>query len=146
MENMLTGIYDFTKYRHRLLYWVAPIYIRYIPQICKVGRSLYHSRDRIVAASRPLQIYTESANPISPFFFVYIVKLSFRKVFLAVWLWNCKFIYCKITYLSWALKTVSEIISSGWEVSKNTFLIWQISFNGQGCDLQIHHCFLNENK
>jgi hypothetical protein len=26
--------------------------------------SLYHSRDRIVAASRPLQIYTESANPI----------------------------------------------------------------------------------
>jgi hypothetical protein len=27
-------------------------------------RVFLHSRDRIVAASRPLQIYTESANPI----------------------------------------------------------------------------------
>jgi hypothetical protein len=36
----------------------------YIPQMCKIARSLYHSRDRIVATSRPLQIYTESANPI----------------------------------------------------------------------------------
>jgi hypothetical protein len=36
----------------------------YIPQICKVGRPMYHSLDRIVATSRPLQIYTESANPI----------------------------------------------------------------------------------
>ena len=35
----------------------------YIPQKKKTW-SLYHSRDRIVAASRPLQIYTESANPI----------------------------------------------------------------------------------
>jgi hypothetical protein len=38
---------------------------------------------------------------------------------------------------------VSEIIGSGREVSKNTSLIWQISFNAQGCNLQIHHCFLN---
>jgi hypothetical protein len=76
-------------------------------------------------------------------FFVYIVKLTFRKVFLAVRLWNCKFIYCKITYLSWVL-TVSEIIGSCREVSKNTSLIWKISFNGQRCDLQIHHCFLND--
>ena len=30
------------------------------------------------------------------------------------------------------------------EVSKNTSLIWQISFNGQRYDLQIHHCFLND--
>jgi hypothetical protein len=36
----------------------------YIPLIWKIGRLLYHSRDRIVAASRPLQIYTESVNPI----------------------------------------------------------------------------------
>ena len=28
-------------------------------------------------------------------------------------------------------------------MSKNTSLIWQISFNGQRWDLQIHHCFLN---
>ena len=39
----------------------------YIPQKRKQNLqiwSLYHSRDRIVAASRPRQIYTESANPI----------------------------------------------------------------------------------
>jgi hypothetical protein len=59
--------------------------------------------------------------------FVCIVKLSFRTAFLAVRLWDCKCIYCKITYLS-----------------KNTSSIWQISFNGQRCDLQIHHCFLND--
>jgi len=41
-------------------------------------------------------------------------------------------------------KTVSEIMGSGREVSKNTSLIWQTSFNGQRCDLQIHHCFLND--
>jgi hypothetical protein len=38
----------------------------YIPQKRKQNLqiwSLYHSRGRIVAASRPLQIYTESANP-----------------------------------------------------------------------------------
>jgi hypothetical protein len=37
-------------------------------------------------------------------------------------------------------------MGSGREVhmSKNTYLIWQISFNGQRCDLQIHHCFLND--
>ena len=37
-------------------------------------------------------------------------------------------------------------MGSGREVhmSKNTSLIWQISFNGQRCDLQIHHCFLND--
>jgi hypothetical protein len=29
-------------------------------------------------------------------------------------------------------------------MSKNTSLIWQIIFNGQRCDLQIHHCFLND--
>ena len=68
MENMLK--YDFMKYRHRLLYYrVAPIYIRYTLYTTKRKQSLqiwslYHSRDRIVAASRPLQIYTESANPI----------------------------------------------------------------------------------
>jgi hypothetical protein len=36
--------------------------------------------------------------------------------------------------------TVPEIMGSGREVSNNTSLIWEISFNGQGCDLQIHHC------
>ena len=39
----------------------------YIPQKRKQNLqiwSLYHSRDRIVAASWPLQIYTESVNPI----------------------------------------------------------------------------------
>jgi hypothetical protein len=37
-------------------------------------------------------------------------------------------------------------MGSGREVhmSKNTSFIWQISFNGQRCDLQIHHCFLND--
>ena len=37
-------------------------------------------------------------------------------------------------------------MASGREVhmSKNTSLIWQISFNGQMCYLQIHHCFLND--
>jgi hypothetical protein len=43
--------------------------------------SLYHSRDRIVAASRPLQIYTESANPIgavlSCFFFCFFYFFLF---------------------------------------------------------------------
>jgi hypothetical protein len=34
-------------------------------------------------------------------------------------------------------------MGSGREVFKNTSLIWQISFNAQGCNLQIHHCFLN---
>jgi len=29
-------------------------------------------------------------------------------------------------------------------MSKITSLIWQISFSGQRCDLQIHHCFLND--
>jgi hypothetical protein len=68
MENMLK--YDFMKYRHCLLYYrVAPIYIRYTLYTTKRKQnlqiwSLYHSRDCIVAASRPLQIYTESANPI----------------------------------------------------------------------------------
>ena len=69
MENMLK--YDFMKYRHRLLYYrVAPIYIRYTLYTTKKKTKLTnaiivpYSRDRIVAASRPLQIYTESANPI----------------------------------------------------------------------------------
>ena len=47
----------------------------YIPQICKVVRSLYHRPDRIVAASRPLQIYTESVNPIGAvlsWFFIFL--------------------------------------------------------------------------
>jgi hypothetical protein len=51
----------------------------YIPQKRKENLqiwSLYHSRDRIVAASRPLQIYTGSANPIGAvlacFFFVFL--------------------------------------------------------------------------
>ena len=61
--------YDFMKDRHRLLYYrVAPIYIRYTLYTTKKNlqvRTLYHSRDRIVDASRPLQIYTESANPIA---------------------------------------------------------------------------------
>jgi hypothetical protein len=80
--------------------------------------------------------------------FVYIVKLSFRTGFLAVRLWDCKCIYCKITYLSSVLRgypkswvAVEKCIHC---MSKNTSLIWQISFNGQRCDLQIHHCFLNE--
>jgi hypothetical protein len=68
MENMLK--YDLMKYRHRLLYYrVASIYIRKTLYTTKKEKnfqiwSLYHSRDRIVAASRPLQIYTECANPI----------------------------------------------------------------------------------
>jgi hypothetical protein len=36
--------------------------------MCKIGRSLYHNRDHIVAVSRTLQIYTERANPIRAFF------------------------------------------------------------------------------
>jgi hypothetical protein len=39
--------------------------------------SLYHSRDRIVAASRPLQIYTESANPIGVVLACFFVVLIF---------------------------------------------------------------------
>jgi hypothetical protein len=35
-------------------------------------------------------------------------------------------------------------MGSGREVSKNISLIWQISCNGQRCDLQIHHCVLND--
>jgi hypothetical protein len=71
MENMLK--YDFMKYRHHLLYYrVPPIYIRYmyIPQKRKQKLqiwSLYHSRDRIVAASRPLHIYTECESCRSSF-------------------------------------------------------------------------------
>jgi hypothetical protein len=58
----------------------------YIPQKRKQNLqiwSLYHSRDRIVAASRPLHIYTESANPIGAvlacfgFFFGFLVFLFF---------------------------------------------------------------------
>jgi hypothetical protein len=53
----------------------------YIPQKRKQNLqiwSLYHSRDRIVAASQPLQIYTESANPVGAVlacFFFGIFKL-----------------------------------------------------------------------
>ena len=64
-ENMLK--YDFMKHRHRLLFLELHQLTSdtpYIPQMCKVCRSLYHSRARIVAASRHLHIYTESANPI----------------------------------------------------------------------------------
>ena len=46
--------------------------------ICKIGRSPYHNRDHIVAVSRSLQIYTESANPIraifSIFFFFFFLQ------------------------------------------------------------------------
>ena len=35
-------------------------------------------------------------------------------------------------------------MGSGREVFKNTYLIWQISFNGQRCYLQIRNCFLND--
>jgi hypothetical protein len=41
--------------------------------ICKIGRSLYHHRDRIVAVSRTLQIYTESVNPIRAVFLFFVV-------------------------------------------------------------------------
>jgi hypothetical protein len=81
MENMLK--YDFMKYRHRLLYYrVAPIYIRYTLYTTKRKQnlqiwSLYHSRDRIVAASRPLQIYTESANPIGAVLACFFVVVFF---------------------------------------------------------------------
>ena len=77
--------YDFMKYRHRLLYYrVAPIYIRYTLYTTKKKTKLTnaiivpYSRDRIVAASRPLQIYTESANSIGAVlscFFVFFVFL-----------------------------------------------------------------------
>ena len=64
MENMLK--YDFMKYD--IVCFIIELHkytsgTPYIPQICKVGWSLYHSHDGIVAASRPLQIYTESVNP-----------------------------------------------------------------------------------
>ena len=62
----------------------------YIPHICKIGRSLYHSRDRIVTASRSLQIYTQSANPIgavlSCFFLLLFLQHSvFRYEFWLKW-------------------------------------------------------------
>jgi len=41
-------------------------------------------------------------------------------------------------------ETVSEIMGSGREVSKITSLIWQISFNGQRCDLKYTIVFLND--
>jgi hypothetical protein len=44
---------------------------------------LYHSRDRIVAASRLLQIYTESANPIGAVlscFFLFLYVLFFINI------------------------------------------------------------------
>ena len=67
MENMLK--YDFMKHRHHLLYYrVAPIYIRYTLYTTKKDNKTYKfdhcTIDRIVAASRPLQIYTGSSNPI----------------------------------------------------------------------------------
>jgi hypothetical protein len=75
-------------YRHRLLYYrVAPIYIRYKKrkQSLQIW-SLCHSRDRIVAASRPLQIYTVSAIPIGAvlacFIFVFYLVGLFFFVFL----------------------------------------------------------------
>ena len=88
-----------------------------------------------------------------------LLRLVSKRYFLAVRLWNCKFIYCKITYLSWVLRryqkswlavekclriVLNSLNSLLKKVSKNTSLIWQISFNGQRCDLQIHHCFLND--
>jgi hypothetical protein len=73
-----------------LAFWTAQFTsgTPYIPQMCKVARSLYHSRDRIVATSRPLQIYNESANPIVAvfsclLFFSYVRKYllyGFRKI------------------------------------------------------------------
>ena len=87
MENMLK--YDFMKYRHRLLYYrVALIYIRdtlYTTKKKKKIWSLYHTRNRIVAASRPLQIYNECANPIgavlSCFIFVFVCFVLFFLLF-----------------------------------------------------------------
>jgi hypothetical protein len=78
--------------------------------------------------------------------FVYIVKLSFRTAFLAVRLWDCKYIYCKVTYLSSVLRRYpkSWVAVEKCICLKNTSLIGQISFNGQRCDLQIHDCFLND--
>jgi len=81
MENMLK--YESMKCRHRLLYYrVAPIYIRYTLYTTKRKQtlqiwSLYHSRDRIVAAFRPLQIYTESANPIGAVLACFLFVLFF---------------------------------------------------------------------
>ena len=89
-------------------------------------------------------VLEDSSNPISPFLFVYIFKLSFRKLFLAVRLWNCKFICCKIPYLSWVLRRYRKSRGAVEQCLKIHLLIWQISFNGQRCDLQIHHCFLND--
>jgi hypothetical protein len=58
---------------------VAPIYIRYIPQKENKTYKFYHcSCDRIVAASLPLQMYTESANPIGAvlsWFFCFVFLL-----------------------------------------------------------------------
>ena len=39
--------------------------------------SLYPSRDGIVVASWPLQIYTESSNPIGPVFFWFLLLFLF---------------------------------------------------------------------
>jgi hypothetical protein len=66
MENMILwniGIVCFIIELHQFTSSGTP----YIPQKRKQNLqmwSLYHSRDRIVAASRPLQIYTESVNHI----------------------------------------------------------------------------------
>ena len=83
MENMLK--YDFMKYRHHLLYYrVAPIYILYTTKKenktykfdhCTIDVIVY-----IVAVSRPLQIYTESANPIGAVlacFFIFFSNMCF---------------------------------------------------------------------
>ena len=94
MENMLK--YDYMKYRHRLLYYrVASIYIRYTLYTTKKNEknlqiwSLYHTRNRIVAASRPLQIYTESANAIGAvlacFIFVFVCLYVFFLFFFLFW-------------------------------------------------------------
>ena len=78
MENMLK--YHYMKNRHRCFIIELHQFTSdtpYIPHICKVGRSLYHSRDRIVTASRPLQIYTESANPIGAVLSWFLFSLFF---------------------------------------------------------------------
>ena len=59
--------YDFMKYRHRLLYYKgAPIYIKYTLYTTFV-RSLYHSLDRTVAASRPCRFTLRVRIPSEQF-------------------------------------------------------------------------------
>jgi hypothetical protein len=50
-------------------------------------------------------------------------RLVSKRYFLAVRLWNCKFIYCKITYLSWVLRRYQK---SWLAVEKCLKIVWTV--------------------